>query len=918
LDAKNMLELSLRDEFRSAHLRGTVVSLTDNNSTGATQVAAQDFLEITYPTLDVLKALEAIGPGRGRPVVVMGERGQGKSHILAVMHHALRDPTAVEGWLEKWKGDVEQTALGAIKLRSSKMHVITESLQNQRIKNLWDLFTDGHPEAKFFEGAWGRRTDVPSRDALFATLQRCPTALILDEFQTWFDGLTNQPKPRQTWNFNFIQVLSEIASQHPDLLVLVVSVRNGQTEAYQQIHRVNPIQIDFKAGGSPDRIQADRRKMLLHRLFRNRRNIDPSAIETLISSHFSEFVRLMSVPESDWARQRKLFLDSWPFSPDLLSLLEDQILVATQAQETRDLIRILANLFKSRGENAAILTASDVRIDDDKTGVVALLDSVSVQRHRSLREIALRNMESVRNAIGPTEVSKTIPHYRAIISSIWLRSISAGNQPGAVESSIHADITKSSPVDDNLFAAEIALIVENSFNLHEAGGRLLFKEEENPDAKLKSGARNGKNFAGDEDKTRLAEIIRHVLTGTDTGATHRVIVLPENWQEDPWSVLDQDDKPAGWGDKIPILVIPETPRDPSQALGTWLKDHVEANRNVPRYLLPKKESGNIFSEPDLLFYARVDVLGVRWDGEYKRLAERYREKELKPRIKKLFNKFLVLSKWDFQKPSEAEFITEGLALNGEPAAKVIAEKVKTDLFEPETLHAFVLEAAAASKTLKSALSDLMNPRPAGAQSVIWLGKTEMIDRIVRVCAKGEIALNVLGNLLQADPGENEPDALRRIQGRITAPAYQNPESVVLSLPQATPTAQTTPSRQVSAPSENGAADLGGLFKPWTSNPTSPLGSAAEAPVDIGSNSPPLDIFGTPGASTQPTRSLASAKPTSGLNLIGQLEAWQIRPATRVRNVTVTIAEATGAQIDALLKKLPDGMVFGLQLEAKDD
>jgi transcriptional regulator with AAA-type ATPase domain len=99
LDAKNMLELSLRDEFRSAHLRGTVVSLTDNNSTGATQVAAQDFLEITYPTLDVLKALEAIGPGRGRPVVVMGERGQGKSHILAVMHMLSGTrPRSRDGW----------------------------------------------------------------------------------------------------------------------------------------------------------------------------------------------------------------------------------------------------------------------------------------------------------------------------------------------------------------------------------------------------------------------------------------------------------------------------------------------------------------------------------------------------------------------------------------------------------------------------------------------------------------------------------------------------------------------------------------------------------------------------------------------------------------------------------------------------
>lgn len=46
-------------------------------------------------------------------------------------------------------------------------------------------------------------------------------------------------------------------------LVLVVFVRNRGSDAYRQIHRVNPVSIDFKAGG-PERIRQDRRQMLLH------------------------------------------------------------------------------------------------------------------------------------------------------------------------------------------------------------------------------------------------------------------------------------------------------------------------------------------------------------------------------------------------------------------------------------------------------------------------------------------------------------------------------------------------------------------------------------------------------------------------------------------------------------------------------
>ena len=121
----------------------------------------------------------------------------------------------------------------------------------------------------------------------------------------------NKQFPWKNWAFNFIQILSEIAKEHPELLVLVVSVRNGDTDAYQQIHRVNPIQIDFKAGGSPERIQHDRRRMLLHRLFNNRMHISETAIDCAASTHIAEYFRLQNVPSSEQGRKRKEFSESW-------------------------------------------------------------------------------------------------------------------------------------------------------------------------------------------------------------------------------------------------------------------------------------------------------------------------------------------------------------------------------------------------------------------------------------------------------------------------------------------------------------------------------------------------------------------------------------------------------------------------------
>lgn len=54
-----MLNLNLRPEFRGKTLRGTVIELRNSKSTGAIQQRAREFLDITYPSIDM-----GAGPGR--------------------------------------------------------------------------------------------------------------------------------------------------------------------------------------------------------------------------------------------------------------------------------------------------------------------------------------------------------------------------------------------------------------------------------------------------------------------------------------------------------------------------------------------------------------------------------------------------------------------------------------------------------------------------------------------------------------------------------------------------------------------------------------------------------------------------------------------------------------------------------------
>lgn len=100
------------------------------------------------------------------------------------------------------------------------------------------------------------------------------------------------------------------------------------------------------------------------------------------------------------------------------------------------------------------MTVADFRLDDEATGIGALLSSVANQQHAALREKALRNLTAVREAVP--SANTTVPHLAEIVSALWLRSIAVGNLAGAEPATLQIDITREAPVDGNAFQVEIA------------------------------------------------------------------------------------------------------------------------------------------------------------------------------------------------------------------------------------------------------------------------------------------------------------------------------------------------------------------------------------------------------------------------------------------------------------------------------
>ena len=527
-----------------------------------------------------------------------------------------------------------------------------------------------------------------------------------------------------------------------------------------------------------------------------------------------------------------------------------------------------------------------------------MLNSVANEHHRTLREKALHNLNAVVNAVP--NYPSVIPHLNEVVSALWLRSIAVGNLAGAEPATLHVDVTRDVAIDDNAFQVELATVVENSFNIHLVGSRLVFREEENPQAKLMACARNDRLFADGSDLVQLGKEIRYAIGGSEGIAkAYLVIALPKSWVSDPWSPLDESEQPDRWDQRLPLLILPEEPDKLNERLGCWIKEHLQKRRNTPRFLLPRSASLNVFQDRDLLILARAAMKALEWSNqspEYGKLHRKY-QTELRDILKKRFDRFAILQRWNYTNPALCEFQIESLHVQGAQIPEAVEKTLANDLFVPEDFEALALTFAIHNDNLGKLLKELQEPQPQGKICIPWLGESIMKEHVLRLCARGKIALDLRGSEhLQTQAGESEEAAWMRMKSKLYVTGNQLNE-VKLLLPLAQPTTGgSTPGVK-----ETPILPTGGETTPVTEPNKTPTGGG---------------IFGGNDAVKHWTP--YSNPATSPVNLIGKLETWGINTATPVKSINLKLNQATGAQLKELLKKLPDGMTFELSLEKEQD
>jgi hypothetical protein len=318
---------------------------------------------------------------------------------------------------------------------------------------------------------------------------------------------------------------------------------------------------------------------------------------------------------------------------------------------------------------------------------------------------------------------------------------------------------------------------------------------------------------------------------------------------------------------------------------------------------------NAFYDRDLIVLARAILKAQEWRGqspEYGKLYAKF-QTELRAVVKQRFDRFAVLRTWSFTDPTRCKFHVENLTVQGSKIPDAIEECLKNDIFVPEDFEALVVAAAGSNEAVGKVLRELQEPRPNEADCIPWLGETLMKEKIIRLCARGQLAINLRGmEYLQASPGEDEESAWKRMRGRLGTGKHL--DETYLLLPQAVPQAHGFAVQPVPG---TAIPPSGGLFPPLVPTDVTQPGAPPAPPAPNGGTA----IFGGPASPSNVVE--LSAPATSPLNLIGKVEGWGIGPGAAVREVNLKVTAATGAQLQKILRSLPDGLTYELSLK-KDE
>lgn len=487
-----------RTEVLEGRFQGVIQSHKVDSKEPRLENNPEEFFKITYPSSALKRALERIneklgGVSNQGGILLVGPYGSGKTHVLISLLHAFKRPEISKKWLRDWGIDIDISA-------SAKSVII--STRRYDVDLLWEpIFT-----------LLGRK-DILSKIRRFPTVDQIEEvigdsvcAIFIDEIENWYGSFNPETQADLIErNETFLEHLLEVANDPNKKLFVFITFLEEKEGLKKIFNRTKPVRIDVSAIG-------DREKIVLHRLFEDADEKDFDRIEKTVSEYVDEYTDPIKIDNPYQYKQR--MTRTYPFHPFLLDTLTQIYEAATERQDIRGMMNVLADAVRDIYEKKDLVLLCDIDENAFRGIDLRLVEKYSY------------DLERIRDLSYGTEILRAI-----LISTLNEKTV------GATESDILLSVF--SPTLGHTLNA-IIMDLENIYGkphyLHKDNDVYIFKHELNIFALLEKEKRK---ITDDEVKQKIAEIVKkdvfenkvfiHGFEEIPTGSKISMLVALESW-----------------------------------------------------------------------------------------------------------------------------------------------------------------------------------------------------------------------------------------------------------------------------------------------------------------------------------------------------------------------------------------------------
>ncbi|KZX49204.1 DUF499 domain-containing protein [Haloarcula sp. K1] len=337
--------LTPRDEVTEGQFQGVLQAHKVGDDEDRLENDADRLISMTYPSNALQTAFDHVDNKlRGRDsqggIALSGPYGAGKSHGLLVLYHMFNSPDVAQKWIDDW-----DITLDLPESAKASIHSTSETDADL----IWEpIFRD--------LGREDILDDIkryPTTEHLERLSDEEPVAIFFDEIETWwesFDESENEELLER--NEFFLQNLFEVANDPQEDLFAFVTLLDKSRDIRRILDRTNPYAVDMNDTG-------DREQIILHRLFETRQeDVDDKAVRDIVSEFVDHYTFPIEIDEPK--RYENRMVETYPFHPELLDLLDDIYEAGRERQSVRGVMNVLADTVRRKYEETDLIVTCDI------------------------------------------------------------------------------------------------------------------------------------------------------------------------------------------------------------------------------------------------------------------------------------------------------------------------------------------------------------------------------------------------------------------------------------------------------------------------------------------------------------------------------------------------------------------------------